>query len=158
MGGGHAVLPLLYGAVLFTSLLMYPTLPYIRHDRGDFLFYCIFFRSIYISRISARTGKFPWLCPHSNYSRAFPSTATPPHTNQAASGLGLGFRVGVVAAVSRSRKQSHRGAKSPLRLLTIPFIKTASFYAGTSQQVRLRGQIYASCPIYYLRPSCPAPS
>ena len=55
-------------------------------------------------------------------------------------GLGLGFRVGVVAAVSRSRKQSHRRAKNPSQSSDkICFIKTVSFHAGKSEEVRLCG-------------------
>ena len=51
--------------------------------------------------------------PHSNFSsKAFPSTTHGTPTKHA-SGLGIGFPVWVVAAVSRSRKQSHR-AKNPL--------------------------------------------
>ena len=70
---------------------------------------------------------------------AFPTM----HASGLALGLGLGFRVGLVAAVSRSPKQRHRrGEKMPSSLVTKPcFIKTASLYAGTSQEVRLRGQI-----------------
>ena len=49
---------------------------------------------------------------------AFRSTTIPRHTNPACLwlrlDLGLGFRVGVVAAVSQGRKQSHRRAKNPL--------------------------------------------
>ena len=46
-----------------------------------------------------------------------PFQAQRPHAKptKQASGLGLGFRVGVVAAVSRSRKQYHRRAKKALR-------------------------------------------
>ena len=71
-----------------------------------------------------------------------------PHGTPAkhASGLGLEIGVGVVAAVSRGRKQSHCRGKNLSRLVTKPYlIETVLFYAGTSEQVRLCGQIYSSC-------------
>ena len=67
--------------------------------------------------------------------RAFPRTVTPRHTSQAC----LWVRVRVRARVR---------AKNPLLSRAKPyFIKTASFYAGTSEKVRLRGQICASCQL-----------
>ena len=58
----------------------------------------------------------------------------------------LEFPVGVLAAaVSRGRKQSHGREKNPNKLATKPYlIEISSLYAGTSEEVRLRGQIYAS--------------
>ena len=87
-----------------------------------------------------------------------PYRAQRPHSTPTkhASGLalrfGLGFWVGAVAAVSRSRKQSHVGQKIPYSLMTKPyFIETAPFYAGTptSEEIRLLGRIYAinSCSL-----------
>ena len=50
-----------------------------------------------------------------------------------------------MAAVSRSQKQSHVGQKNPYSLVTKPyFIETESGYAGTCEEVRLRGQFYAA--------------
>ena len=61
-------------------------------------------------------------------------------------GLALEFRVGVVADVSRSRKYLTVEQKISYSLVAKPyFIETAvSFYAGASEEVRLRGQIYVS--------------
>ena len=67
-----------------------------------------------ISRRSARAGRL--LRCARTATRAFPSTTAPPrHTNQACLWLGLAleFRAGLMAAVGRSGKQSHRREKIP---------------------------------------------
>ena len=90
------------------------------------------------------------MCPHSNYSLSEHSDPTLQRPSRPlVPRLGLDFRVGVVAAVSRSRKRyHHRAKKMPHSLATKPyFLETASLFVRarlTSEEVRLRGQIYSS--------------
>ena len=80
---------------------------------------------------------------------AFPSTTTPRRRNQAGSYFGLGLQ----GCLSGSRcwppladaENILPSDKNPLQCRDKPyFIKTSSFYAGTSEKVRLRGQIRVS--------------
>lgn len=79
------------------------------------------------------------MCLDSDYlNRVFPSTTTArtahePNRSLVRVRLGLGFRVGVVVVVSRSRKLHHRREKNiPYRLVTKPYlIETASYDSGT---------------------------
>ena len=98
-------------------------------------------------------NELAWICPRRQkkllrcaltalMNKVFPGTRSPRHTDEAGLWLGLGlgleFRVGMVAAASRSRKTCQvpgmisPSAREPLTLVTKPyFIETASFYAGT---------------------------
>ena len=93
--------------------------------------------------------------------KAFPGTTAPRHSNQAGLclRLGLGFRIGVVAAVSRGRKQSHRrGGKIPDSQARGKTLYTSlhqhHFMRAHLKEVRSPawadlGQLYASCIIYF---------
>ena len=82
-------------------------------------------------------------------SRVFPSTTTPRHTSEAclSLGLGLGFRLGMVATVSREAENNVTIGETKSLLIVLSWqnptsLKQLHFMRALFEQVRLCGQIY----------------